>query len=109
RGARLTLLPDPRGTGAGDETAGRGAAHGFAHGRTDARHLSGHGFVDPRAHSIRRDRDVVVAAMNRLAWAAAALGATGFLAALAFTGGRGGPGPEAFVAERRVANQGERP
>jgi hypothetical protein len=40
---------------------------------------------------------VVVAAMNRLAWAAAALGATGFLAALAFTGGRGGPGLEPFV------------
>ena len=35
--------------------------------------------------------------MNRLAWAAAALGATGFLAALAFTGGRGGPGLEPFV------------
>ena len=35
--------------------------------------------------------------MNRLAWAAAALGATGFLAALAFTGGRGGPGLETFV------------
>jgi hypothetical protein len=39
---------------------------------------------------------VVVAAMSRLAWAAAALGATGFLAALAFTGGRGGPGLEPF-------------
>jgi len=35
--------------------------------------------------------------MNRLAWAVAALGATGFLAALAFTGGRGGPGLEPFV------------
>ena len=35
--------------------------------------------------------------MNRLAWAAAALGATVFLAALAFTGGRGGPGLEPFV------------
>jgi hypothetical protein len=40
---------------------------------------------------------VVVAAMNRLAWVAAALGATAFLAALAFTGGRGGPGLEPFV------------
>jgi hypothetical protein len=39
---------------------------------------------------------VVVATMNRLAWAAAALGATVFLAALAFTGGRGGPGLEPF-------------
>lgn len=34
--------------------------------------------------------------MNRLAWAAAALGATAFLSALAFTGGRGGPGLEPF-------------
>lgn len=34
--------------------------------------------------------------MNRLAWAAAALGATGFLFALAVTGGRGGPGIEPF-------------
>ena len=34
--------------------------------------------------------------MSRLAWAAAALGATAFLAALAFTGGRGGPGLEPF-------------
>jgi hypothetical protein len=40
---------------------------------------------------------VVVATMNRLTWAAAALGATGFLVALAFTGGRGGPGLEPFV------------
>jgi len=39
---------------------------------------------------------VVVAAMNRLVWATAALGATAFLAALAFTGGRGGPGLEPF-------------
>jgi hypothetical protein len=39
---------------------------------------------------------VVVAAMSRLAWATAALGATVFLAALAFTGGRGGPGLEPF-------------
>jgi hypothetical protein len=39
---------------------------------------------------------VVVATMNRLAWAAAALGATAFLLALAFTGGRGGPGLEPF-------------
>jgi hypothetical protein len=39
---------------------------------------------------------VVVATMSRLAWAAAALGATAFLAALAFTGGRGGPGLEPF-------------
>jgi hypothetical protein len=35
--------------------------------------------------------------MNRLAWAVAALGATAFLVTLAFTGGRGGPGLEAFV------------
>ena len=35
--------------------------------------------------------------MSRLAWAAAALGATAFLAALALTGGRGGPGLEPFV------------
>src|SRR5437879_13475249 len=35
--------------------------------------------------------------MSRLVWAAAALGAAGFLAALAFTGGRGGPGLEPFV------------
>ena len=35
--------------------------------------------------------------MNRLAWAAAALGATAFLVALAFTGGRGGPGLAPFV------------
>jgi len=40
---------------------------------------------------------VVVATMNRLAWAAAALGATAFLVTLAFTGGRGGPGLEPFV------------
>jgi hypothetical protein len=40
---------------------------------------------------------VVVATMSRLAWAAAALGATAFLAALAFTGGRGGPGLEPFT------------
>ncbi len=35
--------------------------------------------------------------MSRLAWAAAALVATAFLAGLAFTGGRGGPGLEPFV------------
>ena len=35
--------------------------------------------------------------MKRLAWAAAALGATAFLVILAFTGGRGGPGLEPFV------------
>jgi hypothetical protein len=40
---------------------------------------------------------VVVATMNRLAWAAAALGATAFLVILAFTGGRGGPGLEPFI------------
>jgi hypothetical protein len=40
---------------------------------------------------------VVVAPMNRLAWAAAALGATAFLVTLAFTGGRNGPGLEPFV------------
>jgi len=34
--------------------------------------------------------------MKRLAWASAALGATAFLMALAFTGGRGGPGLEPF-------------
>jgi hypothetical protein len=39
---------------------------------------------------------VVVAAM-RLAWAAAALGATAFLVTLAFTGGRGGPGLDPFI------------
>lgn len=37
--------------------------------------------------------------MNRLAWAAAALGATAFLVTLAFTGGRGGRGLEPFVAK----------
>jgi hypothetical protein len=37
-----------------------------------------------------------MAAMNRLAWAVAALGATAFLMALAFTGGRGGPALEPF-------------
>jgi hypothetical protein len=36
---------------------------------------------------------VVVATMNRLAWAAAALGATAFLVTLAFTGDRGGLEP----------------
>lgn len=35
--------------------------------------------------------------MNRPAWAVAALAATAFLVALAFTGGRGGPGLEPFV------------
>jgi hypothetical protein len=40
---------------------------------------------------------VVVAKMNRLAWAAAALGATAFLVTLAFTGGRGGPGLDPFI------------
>jgi hypothetical protein len=35
--------------------------------------------------------------MNRLAWAAAALCATAFLVALAFTGGRGGPGLDPFI------------
>jgi hypothetical protein len=35
--------------------------------------------------------------MNRLAWAVIAFGATAFLAALALTGGRGGPGLEPFV------------
>jgi hypothetical protein len=35
--------------------------------------------------------------MNRLAWAAAALGATAFLVTLAFTGGRGGPGLDPFI------------
>jgi hypothetical protein len=50
---------------------------------------------------MRRHRDVVVATMNRLAlnklvWPAAALGATGLLAVLALTGGRGGPGLEPF-------------
>ena len=34
--------------------------------------------LDSRADRIRRQRDVVVAAMSRLVWAAAALGATGF-------------------------------
>jgi hypothetical protein len=46
---------------------------------------------------------VVVAAMNRLVWAAAALGATAFLAALAFTGGRGGPGLEPFKPKGLMA------
>jgi hypothetical protein len=40
---------------------------------------------------------VVVATMSRLAWAAVALGATAFLVALAISGGRGGPGLEAFT------------
>jgi hypothetical protein len=40
---------------------------------------------------------VVVAAMNRLAWAAAALGATAFLATLASTGSRRDAGLEPFV------------
>jgi len=40
---------------------------------------------------------VVVATMSRLAWAVAALCATVFLAALAFTGGRSGPGLAPFV------------
>jgi hypothetical protein len=40
---------------------------------------------------------VVVAAMNRFIWSAAALGATGFLVALALTGGRGGPGLAPFT------------
>ena len=35
--------------------------------------------------------------MSRFAWAAAALAATAFFAALAFTGGRGGPGLEPFT------------
>jgi hypothetical protein len=35
--------------------------------------------------------------MNRPAWAVAALAATAFLVALAFTGGRSGPGLEPFV------------
>ncbi|VIO71480.1 hypothetical protein CI1B_36640 [Bradyrhizobium ivorense] len=35
--------------------------------------------------------------MNRLIWSAAALGAIVFLAALALTGGRGGPGLQPFV------------
>lgn len=35
--------------------------------------------------------------MSRLAWAVAALCATAFLVALAFTGGRGGPGLAPFV------------
>jgi hypothetical protein len=39
---------------------------------------------------------VVVAAMNRLLWGTAALSATAFLAALALTGGRGGPGLAPF-------------
>jgi hypothetical protein len=40
---------------------------------------------------------VVAAAMNRFAWIAAALAATAFLAVLAFTGGRGGPGLAPFT------------
>ena len=35
--------------------------------------------------------------MNRLAWAAAALGAMAFLVTLAFTGGRGGPALDPFI------------
>ena len=35
--------------------------------------------------------------MSRLAWAAIALGAAAFLVALALSGGRGGPGLEAFT------------
>src|SRR5207244_12547470 len=83
--------------GAGDETTRRSASHGLAYRRADARHLLHHGSADAGADSIRRQRDVVVATMNRLAWAAAALGATAFLVTLAFTGGRGGPGLEPFV------------
>ena len=41
--------------------------------------------------------------MSRLAWAVAALGATAFLAALAFTGGRGGPGLAPFVPNGLLA------
>ena len=41
--------------------------------------------------------------MKRLVWAAAAVGATAFLAALAFTGGRGGPGLEAFKPKGLMA------
>jgi hypothetical protein len=40
---------------------------------------------------------VVVAAMNRLLWGTAALAAFAFLAALALTGGRGGPGLAPFT------------
>jgi hypothetical protein len=39
----------------------------------------------------------VVAAMSRLTWSVAALAATGFLVALALTGGRGGPGLAPFT------------
>jgi hypothetical protein len=42
---------------------------------------------------------MVVAAMNRLIWSFAALGATGFLVALALTGGRGGPGLAPFTTK----------
>lgn len=41
--------------------------------------------------------------MSRLAWAAIALGATAFLAALALTGGRGGPGLETFTPKGLMA------
>lgn len=40
---------------------------------------------------------MVAAAMRRFAWAAAAFAAIAFLAALAFTGGRGGPGLAPFT------------
>jgi hypothetical protein len=42
---------------------------------------------------------VVAAAMSRIAWTGAALAAIAFLAALALTGGRGGPGLATFTAD----------
>lgn len=41
----------------------------------------------------------MVAAMSRLTWSVAALGAIGFLVALALSGGRGGPGLAPFTAK----------
>src|SRR5437879_13571437 len=87
----------PRGDSADNEAARRGAADSLVDWRTDARRFHCHGAADAWADSVCRRRDVVVAAMSRLAWAAAALGATAFLAALAITGGRGGSGLEPFT------------
>ncbi len=68
-------------------------------GAADARHLHCHGVVDAGPRRVRGQRDVVAAAMSRLAWAGAALAAIAFLAALALTGGRGGPGLVTFTPD----------
>ena len=61
----------------------------------------------PGLRRVRRRRDVVAAAMNRFAWAAAALAAIAFLATLAFTGGRSGPGLATFTASDPTIPAGE--